>query len=245
MIVSSINDDIKVDEIRGLSPTISIHQKTVSSNPRSTVGTITEIYDYLRLLFTTIGVPHCPNHPEEVLKKDTIANVVDIITKLPVGTKFHILSPIAHSKGFSYQAVSNIVLEKGFVRFQVGDTLLSVGDEVDNSVVPEPPSIVVDRLIVKEGEERENFIKRVREDVDLAYKHGDDECILYIQETRERFHFRAKDSCGKCDFRIDELTISHFSFNSHHGACESCHGLGTKTAFLEENIINPRLSLSE
>ena len=136
-------------------------------------------------------------------------------------------------------------MEKGFVRYQIGEEVLSVGDEVRDEKVPHQPYIIIDRLVVKDGEERENFLKRIREDVELAYKNGDDMCELFILDTNERFSFRAKDSCGKCDFKIDELSLSHFSFNSHNGACEVCHGLGTEIAFLEENIINPRLSLAE
>ncbi len=122
MIISSINDDTKVDEIRGLSPTIAIHQKTVSSNPRSTVGTITEIYDYFRLLFTTVGIQKCPHHPDQVLKRDTIASIVSDIQSLPLDTRVHILAPILLEEGekISLKKLSEITIEKGFVRFQVG-----------------------------------------------------------------------------------------------------------------------------
>lgn len=120
MIVSSINDDTKVDEIRGLSPTISINQKTVSSNPRSTVGTITEIYDFYRLFFTTVGTPYCPEHPEIALKKDTVASVVSEALAAAPGEKLYLLAPLSKKESETpFADVAAEVLEKGFVRFMV------------------------------------------------------------------------------------------------------------------------------
>lgn len=174
MIVSSINDDTKVDEIRGLSPTISINQKTVSSNPRSTVGTITEIYDFYRLLFTTVGVPYCPEHPEVALKKDTVSTVVSEALSAQAGEKIYLLAPLTKNlEGASFADVSAEVLEKGFVRFMVGETVCSVGDAEG----PELPSgerayLVVDRLVAKDksNEEYEEYAKRLRDSVELSYK---------------------------------------------------------------------------
>ena len=119
MIVSETSNETKVREIRGLSPTIAINQKTVSNNPRSTVGTITEIYDYYRLLFTTIGHSYCPNHPHIELKKNTIADVVEHVSKYGEGAKFHILVPLDQSRTFStLSEVASFVSDLGFVRFQ-------------------------------------------------------------------------------------------------------------------------------
>lgn len=112
MIISSINDDTRVEDIRGLSPTISINQKTVSSNPRSTVGTITEIYDYLRLLFTTIGDQYCPNHPDVLLKKESVAHIMKEVLALSEGTKFHILAPLGNGIERSLESVSKTVLDR-------------------------------------------------------------------------------------------------------------------------------------
>ena len=132
MIVSETSNETKVREIRGLSPTIAINQKTVSNNPRSTVGTITEIYDYYRLLYTTIGHSYCPNHPHIELKKDTLQNVLDSLANAVEGTKFHILIPLDPSRDFStLQEVANTVSDIGFVRFQIGDTLYSVADALE------------------------------------------------------------------------------------------------------------------
>ncbi len=120
MIVSSQSDATKVAEIRGLSPTIAINQKTVSNNPRSTVGTITEIYDYYRLLYTTIGKSYCPNHPHILLQKNTLRDVVDYVSDFIEGTKFHILISIPHDRSFvKLSEVGNFVADSGFVRFQI------------------------------------------------------------------------------------------------------------------------------
>lgn len=173
MIISSINDDTKVDEIRGLSPTISINQKTVSSNPRSTVGTITEIYDYFRLLYTTVGAQMCPNHPEITLKKDTVATILTAIKNLPEGTKFHVLAPIVSGEADRTLAqVGKQILDRGFIRYQVDDMVFSVGDTPPEKILAETDKafIVVDRLVAKSGEE---FEKRCRDSIELAYKAGE------------------------------------------------------------------------
>jgi excinuclease ABC subunit A len=149
MIVSSIGDDTKVDEIRGLSPTIAIHQKTVSSNPRSTVGTITEIYDFLRLLFATVGIPYCPNHPDVALRKDTVATVAEHVLACPEGEKVAILAPLP-VRNATLSEVRAAVLEKGFVRFMVGGEVHSVGDEESGELpANERAFVVVDRLVAK------------------------------------------------------------------------------------------------
>jgi excinuclease ABC subunit A len=119
MIISDISDATRVREIRGLSPTIAIHQKTVSNNPRSTVGTITEIYDFFRLLFTSIGIPYCPNHPTVALKKDTISVILEEILLFPNGEKMHLMFPVRSVEFSSFASVANWVTDAGFVRFQV------------------------------------------------------------------------------------------------------------------------------
>lgn len=130
MIISDISEATQVREIRGLSPTIAIHQKTVSNNPRSTVGTITEIYDFFRLLFTNIGTPYCPSHPEIPLIKNTLQDIVDRVSEFGEGSKFHILLPLEQNETIiSYQDVAKKVTDMGFVRFQIGNTTYSVADE--------------------------------------------------------------------------------------------------------------------
>lgn len=245
MIISSINEDTKVDEIRGLSPTISIDQKTVSNNPRSTVGTITEIYDFYRLLFTTIGTQKCPNHPEVTLKKHPISEVISFVKHLGEGTKIHVMAPIPFFQiDATMESIKRYVLDSGFVRFQINDTVYSVADATENETIPENAkiSVVIDRLVVKE---EESFGKRLRDSLEFAYKTGEDMLEIYEIDSKERTSFSAKASCPLCGTSQETLSISYFSFNSHYGACEGCHGLGTKVAFLEEKIINGNLTLEE
>lgn len=245
MIISSINEDTKVDEIRGLSPTISIDQKTTSNNPRSTVGTITEIYDFYRLLYTTIGIQTCPNHPDISLKKQSKSIVATFVKNMKEGEKIHILSPIASSRLYDIESIKKYVLDSGFVRFQIGNDVYSVADDLLDVKVTKntQPFIIIDRLIVKKNDE--NFSKRLGDSIELAYKTGQGILEVYTIDTNIRTLFSEKAVCPLCGTTQEDLSISNFSFNSHYGACESCHGLGTKVAFLEEKIINPRLSLAE
>lgn len=139
-----------MDEICGLSPTIAINQKTVSNNPRSTVGTITEIYDYYRLLYTTIGKSYCPNHPHILLKKHTLRDVVDTVSKYVEGEKIHICIPIDVNREFStLSEVSKYVADIGFVRFQIGNDIYSVADAFTDEVYSKDGYVVIDRLVVK------------------------------------------------------------------------------------------------
>ena len=180
MIISSINEDTKVDEIRGLSPTISIDQKTVSNNPRSTVGTITEIYDFYRLLLTTIGTQKCPNHPEVVLKKHSVSEVVSFVRSLGKGTKIHVMAPIPFfQKDATMDSIKRFVLDSGFVRFQINDTVYSVADSLEKEVIPKNAqiSVVIDRLVVKE---EDSFLSRLRDSLEFAYKTGEDMLEIYI-----------------------------------------------------------------
>jgi excinuclease ABC subunit A len=170
MIISNINEDTKVDEIRGLSPTISIDQKTTSNNPRSTVGTITEIYDFYRLLFTTIGIQKCPSHPEVTLKKHTITDITSFVKSLGEGTKIHIMAPIPFFQiDSTVESIKRYVLDSGFVRFQINDTIYSVADSFEKATIPEKAkiSIIIDRLVVKN---EESFGKRLRDSLELSYK---------------------------------------------------------------------------
>ncbi len=170
MIISNINEDTKVDEIRGLSPTISIDQKTTSNNPRSTVGTITEIYDFYRLLFTTIGIQTCPNHPEVTLKKHTITEIISYVKSLEEGTKIHVMAPVPFFQvDTTMESIKRYVLDCGFVRFQINDTIYSVADALEKETIPKKAkiSIVIDRLITKD---EDSFGKRLRDSLEFAYK---------------------------------------------------------------------------
>ena len=166
-IISDISEATHVREIRGLSPTIAIHQKTVSNNPRSTVGTITEIYDFFRLLYTSIGTPYCINHPDIPLKKDSLKHIVDHVSKLDEGERFHILMRVdLDQENMTLEQLAKQVTDRGFVRFQIGETTYSVADSIDISIEPEDVVyIVVDRLIRKMDD---NFDTRLVDSLRIA-----------------------------------------------------------------------------
>lgn len=246
MIISWINEDVKVDEIRWLSPTISINQKTVSSNPRSTVGTITEIYDFYRLLYVHVGTQKCPNHKDVILKKDTIEDIINHIKRLKPDTKYYILAPFNKDYSDIYD-IKKEILELGFIRFMVDDEVFSVWDETLPKIAKNSKIyIVIDRLVaddkISENHEHE---KRIKDSIETAYKAWN--WILYIYNlTNKKSQVFSEDAfCPICNYSLKNLSLSNFSFNSHFWACGECHWLWMKVAFLEENIINPRLSLNE
>lgn len=243
-IISDISEATRVKEIRGLSPTIAIQQKTVSNNPRSTVGTITEIYDFYRLLYTSIGIPYCIHHPDKPLKKDTVQDIVEVVSKFGEGTKFHILTPLdVQEDGADFSQIATLVTNLGFVRFQIGEDVYSVADEYRDIDVDAPIYVVVDRLIKKDDE---TFPVRLTDSLRIALEKGNDRVSLSIFGEKNRLeHFSLHASCSICGYHLPELSISNFSFNSHHGACPTCHGLWSSTTFLEKDIINGELTLAE
>lgn len=167
MIISDISEATRVREIRGLSPTIAIHQKTVSNNPRSTVGTITEIYDYYRLLYTSIGIPHCPNHPDVPLRKQTVKDIVEHVSKFGEGCRFHILIPLIFTDEVpSFVDIRSRVTDMGFVRFQIKNTIYSIA-ETDEGIIGKKDKIyvIVDRLIKKNDDD---FITRLNDSLRVA-----------------------------------------------------------------------------
>jgi excinuclease ABC subunit A len=243
MIISDISEATRVREIRGLSPTIAIHQKTVSNNPRSTVGTITEIYDYYRLLYTSIGVPHCPTHTDVPLRKQTVKNIVDHVSKFGEGCRFHILIPLIFTdEASSFVDIRSRVTDMGFVRFQIKDTIYSIA-ETNEGVIGKKDKIyvIVDRLIKKNDED---FLTRLNDSLRVALEKWDGNVSIY-SNTEVIHHFSIHASCPECWTNIEELVLSNFSFNSHHWACEMCHWLGSFTTFLEKDIVNPELTLAE
>ncbi|EKD66672.1 MAG: hypothetical protein ACD_49C00023G0015 [uncultured bacterium (gcode 4)] len=247
MIISGISDETRVDEIKWLSPTISINQKTVSSNPRSTVGTITEIYDFFRLLFTTIWVWKCINHPEIILKKDSIGDILDNILKFKIWEKFLILSPLLHKTYLSFDEVKKEILDIGFIRFMVDGEVFSIWDETSLKLKKNSKIyIVIDRLIREKNlENDENMIKRIRDSLSQAYKNWWNILEIYSLDSKKSSIFSSEAFCPICHYSLPDLTISNFSFNSHFWACPTCHWLGVRPVFLEENIINPNLTLNE
>lgn len=245
MIISWINEDTKVDEIRWLSPTISINQKTVSSNPRSTVWTITEIYDFYRLLYLNTWIQKCPNHNDIILKKDTLRDIIDFILKMWNGDKFYILSPLK-KKFNKISELKKDVLDRWFIRFSVNDEIYSVWDDNDWKIEPDSDLyIVIDRLVKEDFNENPNLETRIKDSIEMAYKQWDWMLVIQNISKPKKTLFSKEAFCPKCFYSQKDLSLSNFSFNSHYWACQSCHWLWAKIAFLEENIINFKLTLDE
>ncbi|MDD3793269.1 MAG: excinuclease ABC subunit UvrA [Candidatus Gracilibacteria bacterium] len=241
MFIGGMDEEAEVSEINGLSPTISIDQKTTSKNPRSTVGTITEIYDYYKLLFLNIGERRCIKC-DSIVKKDTIENIIDYISEFSDGEKFMIKSPI---KGLfkDFQEIKKEVLDLGFIRFSVGENIYTINDEVSLQDV-DNLTIVIDRLVKKDFLDNDsNDTKRLKDSINLAYKIGKGQLIIDFISSQKSFS--QVFICLNCGHIPSDLNISSFSFNSHAGACSECHGLGVKKVFLEDRVINEKLTLLE
>ncbi len=214
-------DKPDVDSIDGLSPAISIDQKTTSKNPRSTVGTVTEIYDYLRLLFARVGVPHCPNCGK-VIEHQTIDGIVDKILALPERTKMNILAPVIRGKKGEYVKLFESAKKSGFVRVRVDGTMYELSEEIKlEKNKKHSIEIVIDRLIVKE-----DIKKRLTDSLETALKHGNGMVIIENLTENKEMVFNQNCSCPDCEISIDELQPRSFSFNNPFGACPACTGLG-------------------
>ena len=210
----------EVDYIEGLSPAISIDQKTTSKNPRSTVGTVTEIYDYLRLLYARIGVPHCPQCGKEV-KKQTVDQMVDQILELPEKTKIQILAPIVKGKKGEHKKVFENAAKDGFVRVRVDGEIRDLSEEISlQKTQKHRIEIVVDRLIV-----REDIAKRLADSIETALKLSGDIMMVEIIGG-ETLTFSQNFACDDCGISLLELSPRMFSFNNPYGACPCCDGLG-------------------
>lgn len=226
-------DKPNVEHIDGLSPAISIDQKSTSNNPRSTVGTVTEIYDYLRLLYARIGTPYCPNCGDEI-RPQTIDEIVDKIMKLPDGSKIQILAPIARGKKGEFSSTFEELRQEGFVRVKVdGETYNLDEDEIKlNKTQKHTIYVVVDRIVVKESAK-----SRIADSAQIALKKADG--IMILDKEGEETIFSEKLSCPKCNLSFEELAPRIFSFNSPYGACERCSGLGA------DNVIDPNLVIPD
>lgn len=229
-----------VDSIEGLSPAISIDQKTTSKNPRSTVGTVTEIYDYLRLLYARIGIPHCPICGREI-RHQTIDQIVDRVKELPEGTKIQILAPIARGRKGEYQKELDGVRKQGFVRVRVDGILYDLSEKIK----PEKNKkhnieVVVDRLVVKP-----EMDSRLTDSLETAGKLTDG--LIYIDVIDgEELHFSQSYACPEHNISVDELVPRMFSFNNPFGACPRCTGLGVLRRVDERLVIpDPNLSIRE
>lgn len=229
-----------VESIEGLSPAISIDQKTTSKNPRSTVGTVTEIYDYLRLLYARIGIPHCPVCGREI-KQQTVDQIVDSIMSLPEGTKFQILSPVVRGKKGEHAKELANALKTGFVRARIdGEVTEIIEDMKLQKTYKHTIEIIVDRLVVKDG-----IRTRLADSIETATAHSGGNVIIDVIGDKE-YLYSLNYACPEHGISVDELSPRMFSFNNPYGACPTCTGLGT---FLKVNpdlvIPNKNLSISE
>ena len=214
-------DKPDVDSIDGLSPAISIDQKTTSKNPRSTVGTVTEIYDYLRLLWARVGVPHCPKCGKEIARQ-TIDQIVDRVEALGEGTRFLILSPVVRGKKGEHQKVFEDARKQGFARVRVDGILYDLTEQI----TPEKNKkhnieLVVDRLVLKEGLRR-----RLTDSIETACVHSGGLVTIELPATKEELSFSQNYACEDCGISMTELEPRMFSFNNPAGACPDCTGLG-------------------
>jgi len=214
-------DKPDVDAIDGLSPAISIDQKTTSKNPRSTVGTVTEIYDYLRLLWARVGIPHCPKCGKEI-SRQTIDQIVDRVEALGEGTRFIILSPVVRAKKGEHQKVFEDARKGGFARVRVDGILYDLTEEIKlEKNKKHNIELVVDRLVLKEGLRR-----RLTDSIETACAHSGGLVIIELPTTKEELSFSQNYACEDCGVSLTELEPRMFSFNNPAGACPSCTGLG-------------------
>ena len=234
-------DKPDVDLIDGLSPAISIDQKTTSHNPRSTVGTVTEIYDYMRLLFARTGVPHCPNCGREI-EKQTVDQIADKVMSLPVGTKILVNAPAARGKKGEYKKEIESFRKSGYARIEIDGKIFDLNEEINlDKNIKHNINVVIDRLIVKEGIE-----KRLNDSLETAIKLADGIVIIEEVDKAESTLYSTKYSCPNCGTSIEEIEPRLFSFNNPFGACPECHGLGFKNEIDETKIVkDPNKTLRE
>lgn len=240
-------DKPNVEHIDGLSPAISIDQKSTSNNPRSTVGTVTEIYDYLRLLYARIGTPYCPECGDEI-RPQTIDEIVDNIMKLPEGTKIQILAPIARGKKGEFASTFEELRQEGFVRVKIDGEVFNLDEDEIKLTKTQKHTIhvIVDRIVVKESAK-----SRIADSTQIALQKADGMMILDVgdaphpnppppvgRETSNERIFSEKLSCPKCNLSFEELAPRIFSFNSPYGACEHCSGLGMDSV-VDPNLVIP------
>jgi excinuclease ABC subunit A len=233
-----------VDSIEGLSPAISIDQKTTSKNPRSTVGTVTEIYDYLRLLYARIGIPHCPECGIEI-KKQTVDQIADKVTALPAGTKIQVLAPVVRRRKGEFKKEIDAIRKQGFVRIRLDGSIYDLSETIkmDKNKKHEI-EIVVDRLVIKE-----DIKSRLTESIETAGTHA--EGLVYISvsaneengQDEHELHFSQNYACPEHGAVIDELSPRMFSFNNPYGACPTCTGLGVYMK-VDPDLIIPNYELS-
>ena len=236
-------DKPDVDYIEGLSPAVSIDQKSTSRNPRSTVATVTEVYDYLRLLFARIGVPHCPTCGERITQQ-TVEQMVDAVLELPEGSRLQILAPVIRGRKGEYRTVFEDIRKQGFVRVRVDGEIHDVTDEFDlDRYKQHTIEVVVDRIV-----RRDDVTSRLHESIEQALKLSGGLLTALYEPPKDapkgapaarEFVFSENFACVSCGLSFDELAPRNFSFNSPYGACTECSGLGTHTEFDPHLIIEP------
>ncbi|MBR1569054.1 MAG: excinuclease ABC subunit UvrA, partial [Lachnospiraceae bacterium] len=233
-------DKPDVELIEGLSPAISIDQKSTNRNPRSTVGTVTEIYDYFRLLYARIGIPHCPNCGK-VIARQTVDQMVDAIMELPQGTKFQLLAPVVRGRKGRHEKLLASAKKSGYVRVIVDGNLYDLSEEITlDKNIKHSIDIVVDRLVVKEGMEQ-----RLADSIETTLKLAEGTMTVDIIGG-EQMNFSESFSCPDCGISIDEIEPRSFSFNNPFGACPVCNGLGYKMEFdIDRMIPDRRLSIND
>ena len=227
-----------VDYIEGLSPAISIDQKTTSKNPRSTVGTVTEIYDYLRLLWARVGTPHCPKCGKEI-HQQTIDQIIDQVMALPMGTRLQVLAPVIRGKKGEHAKVLEDARRSGYVRVRVDGALYDLSEEIKlEKNKKHNIEIVVDRLVI-----REDITRRLTDSVETAAGLSGGVVLINLVQEDEDLVFSQNYACEDCGISIEELTPRMFSFNNPFGACPTCTGLGAQLK-VDPDLIIPNRSLS-
>lgn len=233
-------DKPDLDQIEGLSPAISIDQKTASRNPRSTVGTVTEIYDYIRLLYARIGNPHCPDCQKEI-SQQTVQQMVDQVVDLPEETRIQVLAPLVRSRKGEYSRLFDEMRRKGYVRIRVDSEVYDLEEEIVlDKNKKHNIEVVVDRLVIREGVQA-----RLADSMETALKLS--EGLVLIEEVGgSELLFSENFACADCGFSFEEISPRIFSFNSPYGACPACSGLGTRSEFSADLVIPyPELSIRE
>ncbi len=222
----------EVESIVGLSPAISIDQKTTSKNPRSTVGTVTEIYDYIRLLYARIGVPYCPNCGKKI-QKQTVDQIVDMVMELEEGTKLQVLAPIVRGRKGEFVKQLEGYQKEGFVRARVDGETYELSDDLNlDRKKKHNIELIIDRLVVKE-----DIRSRLAEDIEMAFKYAEKLVIIENATNKTETLYSGNYACPDCGISIGELTPRMFSFNNPYGACPSCSGIGFLMKMDEDLII--------
>jgi excinuclease ABC subunit A len=235
-----------VDMIEGLSPAISIEQKATSHNPRSTVGTVTEIHDYLRLLYARVGTPYCPDHPEEPLAAQTVSQMVDAVLGMPEGTKLMILAPVVANRKGEHSDLFEAMQAQGFVRFRIqsGTHAAKIYDVDDLPKLKKTEKHTID-VVIDRVKVTAEIKQRLAESFETALRIADGRAVAYEMDTEKEHIYSNKFACNVCGYSLQELEPRLFSFNNPMGACQECDGLGHIEFFDPKRIVAfPNLSLA-